>query len=231
MKLNNFHYAMFLAHQLYGLNMIPDNFEEIGLYAYGLIGNRITKIYKITLPINESDNSVQLPCNCDIIEAVTYGFEDWDRVSNIWPNGDYNSLFTESYIEARKRFQNPLYIPGKFVKYERVGDTLYLDKHYGGEIHILYRGEMLDDDGLPQITDKEAMAIATYCAYVNKYKEGLITNNANIIQMSQLLHKDWLLQCDQARVPDSLNQNEMDQILDASTNWNRKVHSKTYKPY
>jgi hypothetical protein len=37
------------------------------------------------------------------------------------------------------------------------------------------------------ITDKEALAIATYIAYIKKYKEGLITNNGNIINLAQSL--------------------------------------------
>jgi hypothetical protein len=35
----------------------------------------------------------------------------------------------------------------------------------------------LDEDGLPEINDKEAVAIATYVAYVDKFKQGIITNN------------------------------------------------------
>jgi hypothetical protein len=53
---------------------------------------------------------------------------------------------------------------GKYVKYEQVGDKLYFDKPYG-LIGILYKGEVLDDDGLPDVNDKEALAIATYVAY------------------------------------------------------------------
>ena len=54
-------------------------------------------------------------------------------------------------------------------------------------MNILYRGVILDDDGLPELNDKEALAIATYCAWVTKYKEGLLTNNANIVQMANTL--------------------------------------------
>jgi len=57
---------------------------------------------------------------------------------------------------------------------------LYFDKPYG-KVNILYRGLILDDNGLPEITDKEALALATYCAYVIKFKEGIKTNNANIM--------------------------------------------------
>lgn len=81
-----------------------------------------------------------------------------------------------------------MYARGKFVNYERVGNTLYIGKnHNGGRIHILYRGLVLDDDGLPEITDKEAMALATYCAWITKFKDGLTTNNTVAINLANNL--------------------------------------------
>ena len=74
------------------------------------------------------------------------------------------------------------------------------------------------------------MAIATYCAYVLKFKEGLKTNNSNIIKVAQLLEDKWKKLCDAARVGESISQNDMDQILDAKTSWNRKIFNKSYKP-
>jgi hypothetical protein len=43
---------------------------------------------------------------------------------------------------------------------------------------------MLDEDGLPIINEKEAIAIADYIAYTLKYKEAIKTNNATIFQMA-----------------------------------------------
>lgn len=228
-KLQNFHYAMYLANSMYGITMLPEDFEEIGLIAYNLIGNKKARLYRAELDIDKKTNTVTLPCNCDRLEAVTYQFEDWNYVTNQDPEGDYASLFTEAYIESRKGYRNPLYLSGKFAKFERVGDTLYLDQYYNGKIWILYFGEILDDEGLPQLTDKEAIAIATYCAYVTKYKEGIQTNNGNIIQMATVLKADWNRQCDAARVVDYFTQNDMDNILDAKTSWNRKIYGKSYK--
>lgn len=229
MTTNNFHYAMSLCQTIYGVDLQEDQFEEIALVAWGMIGNKRTRTYRYSVCMNAcGDNTISLPCNCDLLEAVTTGWEDWGNVTNDTPNGDLNSGFVEQYIEHRKSFQDPLYQSGKFIKYERVGDTLYLDRPYR-RVNILYRGIILDDEGLPELTDKEALAIATYCAYVDKYKEGLKTNNANIIQLANSLKKDWLIQCDQARTPEYLNQNEMDEILETKTSWNRKVHSKSYK--
>ena len=69
---NNFHYAISLAQTLYDIEGDDDDLEEIGLVAYNFIGNKNTRLYRASLDINCQDGSVQLPCNVDIIEAVTY---------------------------------------------------------------------------------------------------------------------------------------------------------------
>ena len=118
---------------------------------------------------------------------------------------------------------------GRYVKYERVGNTLYFDKNYG-TINILYHGVVLDEESLPYITDKEALAIATYCAWVKIRREGLVTRNSQIIEQSQVIQQEWLKQCSAARVPDYINQNEMNEILDVCSSWDRKRFNKSYKP-
>ena len=227
--MNDFNYIYTVANSLYGLELEPEQFEELGLTAWNLIGNKTVRLYNYSADISCDNLSVQLPCNCDIIEAVTYNHEDWNYSTNKTVNGDYNSQFTEQYVEARKLYQAPLYISGKYAKYERVGDTLYFDKDYG-KVNILYKGVILDEDGLPQVNEKEALAIATYIAFATKQKQGWITNNQNIIQLAQYLYQQWLKYCDSARVPLSIDQNTMNQILDAKSSWNRKVYNKAYKP-
>ena len=53
---------------------------------------------------------------------------------------------------------------GKLIPYQLIDDTLYFDKNYG-TLNILYKGILMDEDGLPMLSDKEAVAIATYIAY------------------------------------------------------------------
>lgn len=227
--MNNFHYAMSLCQTLYGIDLQDEDFEEIGLVAWELIGNKRTRTYRYTVCANDcADNTVELPCNADILEAVTTSWEDFQPITNVHPHNNTGEI--EQYIETRKTFHDPLYQSGKFIKYERVGDTLYLDKPYK-EVHILYRGIILDEEGLPELSDREALAIATYCAWVTKYKEGLMTNNANIVQMANTLKQQWYIQCDQARTDQYLSQNEWDDILDAKTSWGRKQYRKSFKLY
>lgn len=226
----NFHYAISLAQTLYDVEGDTDDLEEIGLVAHNFIGNKHTQLHKVLLHVNCEDGSVQLPCGVDIIEAVTYcGPEDWNYVSNTKEHGDLSSLYTENYIEAQKAFLDPHYISGKYVKYRKVGDKLYVNKGLG-KVILLYHGIILDEDGLPEINDKEAIAIAEYIAYVIKYKEAIRTNNKNVLQMAQELKQQWLFHCDAARVPEHISQNEMDQILNANTSWARKTYGDSYKP-
>lgn len=229
--MNDFHYALSLAQTLYGVDFEEEDFEEIALVGWNLIGNKRTRLYRYSVCMDAcEDNKIELPCNCDILEAVTTGWEEWGNVTNDTVNGDINSAVTEQYIEGRKSFHSPLYQKGKFIKYERVGDTLYLDRPYK-QVNILYKGVILDDNGLPELTDKEALALATYCAYVSKYKEGIMTSNTNLISIANTLQAKWVVQCDQARTDQYLSQNEWDTILDAKTNWDRKVFRKSFKLY
>lgn len=227
--MTNFNEAYTHANLLYDLELTPADFEEIGMVAWQKIGNKQDRLYRLIVDVDCEDKQVELPCNCDQIEAVTYCHEDWNYASNVAENGDYHSSFVEEYIEGRKEYEDPLYQRGMYVKYRRVGDTLYLDKDCG-PIMILYRGTELDDDGLPYINDKEKDAIACYCAFVEKFKEGIRTNNPNIIQLAAALEQRWLKLCDAARVTEYLSQNDMNKILDAKTSWNRKVFNKSYKP-
>lgn len=229
-ELNPFYYAMSLLNTLFGMTLQEDQFEEIAITGWNLIGNKRMRIYRYQAYVDSCEHGIELPCNVDQIEAVTTDWEEWNYSTNDTPNGNIYSAFVESYIEHRKAFRDPLYAKGKFIKYERVGDMLYFDRPYG-KINILYRGVISDDNGLPEITDKEAMALATYCAYVIKFKEGIKTNNANIIQFAQELKRQWLTRADQARNDYYMSQNEWDQVLDAKTSWNRKSHGKSLKLY
>lgn len=228
--MNNFKYAMSLLNTMFGLTIQEDEFEEIALVGWQYIGNKRMRIYRYCTHVKDCKHGIELPCNVDQIEAVTTDWEEWNHSTNDTPNGNIYSAFVESYIEHRKAFRDPLYARGKFIKYERVGDMLYFDRPYG-KVNILYRGLIVDDDGLPEITDKEALALATYCAYTIKFKEGMLTNNANTIQFAENLRRQWLLRADQARNDYYMSQNEWDQVLDSRTSWNRKSHNRSFKIY
>lgn len=230
MALQSFNTAMFQANLLYGTEFSdPSDFEEIGLIAHNMIGNRYIRYYKYAAHVDPKTLSVDLPCNCDHIEAVTIPPEDWNYADGTHFHGDIYTAWVEEYIEARKRFKDPLYIRGKYVHYERIGQKLYF-RHPYPLVLIIYEGEILDDDGLPQLNDKEVQAIATYAAYITKFKEGIRTNNPNTVKMAQLLKSEWDKYCDAARVPEHIDQNDMNDILDVKASYMRKAYGRSFKP-
>lgn len=214
----------------YGVDIDEDDAIDIGLIAWNKIGNRRYRLYRYRGAVDFETGEVQLPCNCeeDMIEAVTYDFEDWQYTDNLKNYGDINSAFVEHYNEGWKRLTDSFYIHGRYVKYDKGPGVIYVHDRIPF-VNILYKGQIVNEDGLPYLTPKEQEAIACYIAYTQKFKNGWQRNNSNDIQMAQILEQRWLKLCDAARVT-KLNQNDMNEILDAKSNWNRKIYGKSYKP-
>ena len=229
--INNFKYAITLAQMLYDIDINDmDTLLEIGLVAYNFIGNKNTQLVSEIVSVDRKSGLVKLPCKADLVEAITCpNIEDWNQTSNIKNFGDFNSLNVEQYIEKSKQSVDPLYLSGRFVKYRREGNYIYVTENID-QVCVLYHSEQLDEDDLPLINDKEAIAIADYIAYTIKYKEALRTNNSAVFQMAQTIKRQWLIHCDAARVPEYVNQNEMNEVLDAMSSSNRKLHGRSYKP-
>lgn len=230
MELFDFHYAQVLADQLYGTNIETEDFEELGLLAFDRIGNKRSILHKSCVRVS-NNNTITLPENCGRIEALTYDFEDANFDSPLHNYGDIDSINIENNIEQTKELTSPQYISGRYVKYTTNGNILYLkDDCKGKVLNLLYYENIVNDDDLPQITYKEALAIATYVAQVQMFKKAIATNNSGLMQMSQLLEKKLAYYIDQARIPDSVSQNEMNEILDTKFSYDRKVYGKSYKP-
>lgn len=226
MKLVDIHRAYMLAEQLYGIE--ADNFEEIALNAWELINNKHTRLYRIILDANK-DGEIELPCNVDVIRSVHVPIIDSEVFTNKDVPFNMENPVVEHYIERWKRFQDPTYTPGKLIKYREEGDVLKVDHPYK-HVLIVYEGYIVDDDtGLPKITEQEAQAIAMYIAYASLYKDGIRKKDSGLINLAQDLYQKWLRACNAARTPDRFSDNDMDKVLDAKTNWNRKRYGISYK--
>lgn len=229
--MENFNSIFALLELQYGIEVDDNDAIDTGLIAWQKIGNKNYRLYRFRTTADPETGEITLPCNCDpdLIEAVTYDFEDWNYTDNLHVNGDYNSAFTEHYIEGRRHFSDDFYQAGKYVKYTKGFGKIYIESPLNIPVTILYKGVEMDEDDLPYINNKEAEAIACYVAYTNKFKEGWSKNNQQLLQMAQLLEQRWLKLCDAARVR-KLNQNDMNEILDAKSSYNRKYYGKSYKP-
>lgn len=227
MKLVDIRRAEILANQLYGVE--TDDFENIALVAWDLINNKHTRLYKITLDTNR-DCEIELPCNVDIIKSVHLPVIDAEVLTNKDTPTNMENPAIENYIELWKPFVGPEYEKGKLVNYREEGNVLKFGKPYR-HVTIVYEGYIVDDDtGLPKVTEKEAQAIALYIAYASLYKEGIMKKDGSLLQLAQDLYNRWLRACNSARVPERLSDNELNQILDAKVNWNRKRFGVSFRP-
>lgn len=199
-QLYNFNYALTLTNQMFGLDVDQEDFEEIALVGWDLIGNKNTQNYRYNTEVSNLSGIIDIPCNASEIEAVT----------------------KQSVSDSSEK------ISGDFIDF-KVTDSEILIDNYCGPVSVYYKGIIADDDGLPYLSNKEALALATYVAYTMKFKDAIVNNNQNSLAISQELQRQWYIRCDQARAPQSLSYNTMDKILDVNTRWDRKVYGKPYK--
>lgn len=235
MELQNFHAAYARANLLYDVELNPTDFEEMALSGFEKIGNYRYRMYHAVVylqPDADGGFFADLPCNCDpeLIESVTLTWgENWKYTSNLTINGDWDSHYVENYIEGRKLNKSEYYDNGIFAKYTIAGSRLHFTNPYG-KVHILYRGILCDDDGLPQLTEKEVEALAAYVAFIVKQKNAWRINDINSLRMSEIAKQDWMRLCSHARTPRYVNQNDFDRILDAQASFNRKKFNWSLKP-
>lgn len=217
---------------MYGVEISPNDYESVALSAWEKIGNKQYRLYKFSeKPEKVSDKlwRVKLPCNAFAIEAVTSNLEDSQRTSNQYDFPNTYSGYVEQYIETWKRGTNSLYASGKFIKYRMEDNTLLFEWCYP-VVNVLYKGYVADEEGLPYLTEKELDAIVAYCAYVHDLKEARISRDKSTMELAMYMEQKWKKACTQARIPDYINQNEFDEILNVSNSWDRKRFGKSFKP-
>lgn len=232
MRHYSFNTAYTQARELYGLELDPDVFESMGLIAWDRIGNKDYRLYRYsTTPVEDSLGYwyVELPCNVDIIEAVTTNYEDYQKTTPTTLAGNNQNGWIEGYVESRKYNTGSLYSAGKFIKYREEGNRIMMNDHFE-VVNILYKGVIVDDSGLPLLNDKEMDAIAAFCIFADVRKKAIITKDQGSWAQVPYLEQQWLTKCSQARVPDYINQNEMDEILNVTASWDRKRYGKSFKP-
>ncbi len=226
MNLSSFYSAYTHLRDFYGVVLPDEEFESIAMHAWDKIGNKISRLYRYTGRVIQGE--LELPCNCDIIESVHSSIEDFKKTDNTVID-NYRNEETESFIESyRSQDTNPLYTAGKLINYQEGNGVIYINS--SDYVTVVYKGVILDDEGLPSLNFKEVEAIAAYCAFVVTRKKGMVTRDVGTIQLSQALGLEWERARNDARNPIYLSQNDMNEILDVKTSWDRKRYGSSYKP-
>ncbi len=226
MQKYEFKSALAHLHTFHGIYLSTPIFEEYAIHGWDKIGNKRFALYSYIAPTIE--HRLTLPCNVDIIEAVTSNTVDYQMRDNLqaW---DYSNLETESLIESTKGRESAYYSSGALLTYQEVdGDLVFEADH--GAVRVLYKGLLLDEEGFPFLNYKEVEAIANYCAYVETRKKGMISKDKSTIEISQILKAEWERSAAHARTPEYLNQNDWNELLEAKNSWDRKRYNTSFKP-
>lgn len=204
-----------------GLDLKPDEFEIYAYRALEIIGNywgeTVTEVFKIENFI------IPLPEECEYIEQVTRTGEDYLMTDNIYRE-NYSKSEIENYVESRKRKKPILYQKGGFISYEQIGNSLRF-KETGIPVLIMYRRRLLDEDGHPMITRDEAEAISAFCLFAYNKRKLNQTKDRIVAELLPMYKQTWDTKCSSARVHEYINQNDIDELSNALTSWDRKVHN------
>lgn len=227
MENRKFYEAKSHLYEFYGIDLDDEEFETIALHAWDKINNKAFMWY--TYKGRVKDFRLDLPCNVDIIEYVQGSGESPGTTNPVSNYAAYNaSALIEEGIESVKQSNSPYYGRGHYIDHTRSGNSLIF-KRDNFNVTILYKGIVVDDEGLPSLNYKEIEAIAKYCAFVTLQKKGMITKDRATIELATMMRQEWNIACAGARTPIYLTQNDMDKILDAQTTWDRKRFGKSFK--
>lgn len=226
MTLFPFYTAHAHLHDFHGISIDEDEFETIAIHAYDKIGNKRTRMYKIG---GMTENCVfELPCNVLELEMVTECVEDHQIKDDLY-NINVDNRVAETVLDKSNATPDGFYyMNGRMIDYELDEHKLHFKKNL--YVNVLYKGELLDDEGLPKLNHKQVEAIANYCAYTHLYKKGLATRDPNTIQLANMIKAEWNRTVENARVPEYMNQNEINEILQAQSSWDRKRYNVSFKP-
>ena len=179
-QLVNMRASYSLVKSLYGIEANTDDFEEIALAGWELIGNKHTRLYRyIGSTIN---GELELPCNVDVIESVHIPVVDAQLTSNKINYIDSDSVLVESYIDAWNSGTDPFNQKGKYVKYKEGNNTLYFNRDYD-KVIVVYHGIIIDEESwLPLINEKEMYAIAAFVAWREQFKDAIKKHNVDLIK-------------------------------------------------
>jgi len=238
--MENFLAAKFLLKDLTGITMTDEDFIEKAYRGYRKIGNIATATYKYKGKVE--NQKIKLPCNIEFMESLSTGDIVLDSINDIIfvsenPTGPitsqyyYPDIIAFDNINKINLSRTNLHPTGTFVPYEIIGKNEYLlvnEKLEGEELLVIYRGQVLDEDGLPSLTAKEVEALAYYVAYLEVQKR-IFMKEPGMADMFAIIKPEYIRTMAAAKIPEYVSQNFWDELLSANTRFDRKTFNNSYR--
>jgi hypothetical protein len=216
--------AFALIGTLSGIKMDEERFLEFSHIALKQIGYNVDIIK--TKVLVEEEGTIHIPYDSKTIIAVSDDegvFDSWEYSQ--WSDGyiSYNRMgnmykdLSPRINEGMRSFVNYNFIPPNVIMVDPI-----LEEE---ELYVLSRAVIVDEDGLPMITFKQARAIAYYCLYMNEERKEFA--GIQTVNLPNLRNKALNAMAD-ARVPESVTDNQIDQVLDHKVSFGRKTFNKPH---
>jgi len=239
----NFLAPKFLLKSMFNIILQEEDYIEYAYRTWRKIGNIALATHCIKEPV--PDNlEIELPCNVEFIEAVSTGdvylnnTDDmvyyFDGTQNIRPVVNqyyYPDILADTHMNKVSLSRTDMHPIGQLVPYEILGcnkKILLKSPMKGQNVNIIYRGQILDDDGLPCLSPKETEAIAYYVAYIITQKNAFM-KDPGAMQMLPMIKQEAEVRMAAAKIPEYVNQNFWEQVLSAKVRMDRKVFYNSYK--
>ena len=97
MELHNIKSAYSLANTLYSISMDPNDFEDVALNGWELIGNKHSELVREIL--HPQGNKVKVPCGAIMIESVHLPCPDYQTTSSSSNTILFENAYTERYSD------------------------------------------------------------------------------------------------------------------------------------
>jgi len=181
------------------------------------------------------EGKVNLPCNIDIIDAVTtehMGRKSFNTRKEYDIDGIIGTDTYHSFMEIRDNLGYQWrpglggHIGKGYISYRLEGKIMVVDPNLVGQkIAIAYTGIIVDQEGFPLITRKQANAIAAMCCRVLMIKGANKGDKAAASMIEYYTGLAGRLK-QAASIPEDITDNEMDEVLNSQTTFNKKSYNR-----
>ena len=215
---------------MYSMHIDEYDYIDIAVDALRDIKNFGTTEY-ITYATVGKTGKVNIPCNVDIIDAVTTqhmgekAFSSRVKVLTDEIVGTDTFVLSETIMKSIGRNFTPGlggYKGPGYISYQLDHHSILVDKSLAGQrIAIAFTGIATDPEGYPLITRKQANALAAISARVlavrgaNRGDKGLASMVEYYTNLAGRLFQA-------AAIPEDITDNDTDELLNCKTTFNRK---------
>lgn len=200
--------GLYQIHSLFDDTPDEDDYLDHAYNCMEKIGNVHIDLYSFS-GTTDDRGELCLPTVARKIEYVTNGTHDWKTRSHL--------------VETSQ-----LHPPGSLMAYKFLGDKIRVD-YPKRDILVAYWSEKVGEDGHVLITPKEASACAYWWKWVDTRRKFYRGNQLAASTLQQAVF-DKNKAINQAKAPDYLSQNFMNQLGDIYNSRDRKLYNRSFKP-